>query len=192
MTSTFNPAAITAWTSRCPGSETVGNPASETSAITSPCRMRSNSSGMRLPSLCSFRLRSGKCRPWCCSSRTECRVSSQATAAAVLRLSTPRREKSPRFPMGVATSRSAPWVGLVSEVCSGAVMGKELGFDCKRQQHFPVTSPRSIGSPFGRQSALPRRPAPVFGSAGSSYPARLPKRRPADRSAVSCRWHLPP
>ncbi len=101
---TRKPASSVARTSRSPGSEMPGVPASVTSATSSPATSVSSTSAMRLSSVCSLHTaRRAALMPACWSSRPVRRVSSQHTSATLPRTSIARGARSPRLPIGVAT-----------------------------------------------------------------------------------------
>ena len=117
--STVWPAAAAARTSRSPGSEMPGVPASVTTATWRPA---SSSPSTRLTEAASF---------WSCTARRRLpagmpawlsnlrlwRVSSQAMTSAARNASTARGAKSPRLPIGVATRVNRP--PAASEVSAG-------------------------------------------------------------------------
>ncbi len=81
-----------------------GVPASLTRAIVAPLRMRATNSGVRSSSLCSCRDTIGVWMPKCFKSTPVCRVSSAAIKELVRNVSHARALKSPRLPIGVATT----------------------------------------------------------------------------------------
>ena len=115
-TRTSSPASATTRTRRAPGSETPGVPASVTYATCAPRWMSPTRSAARWRSLCSCSATSRRrpVTPACVSSARVRRVSSAQITSASRSASTARGERSPRFPMGVATSTSRPMVTLAS------------------------------------------------------------------------------
>ena len=108
MGSTRIPASMAARISWPPGSETVGVPASETSATLSPRCSRSTSEADFPASLCSCRLVVGvaiacRARRWPVR-----RVSSAAMRETSRRIRSARTVMSSRLPIGVATTNSVP------------------------------------------------------------------------------------
>src|SRR5512139_287952 len=105
---TAMPASMAARTRRYPGSDTSGVPASLTSTTRAPCRSLATSSSRRAASLCSCSEISGRCTPSCFSRPAVCRVSSAAIKSAAASASRARGDRSPRLPMGVATTSIRP------------------------------------------------------------------------------------
>jgi len=95
-------------TTRNPGSEITGIPASLTIAITSPPAIFSITFSACDSSLCSCRLCVGVEIPKLVSSLRVCRVSSQRITLADFSASIARGERSERFPIGVPTMSSFP------------------------------------------------------------------------------------
>ena len=113
------PASTTRRTTLSPGSEIPGMPASETRATVPPSSRRRITSVAALSSVCSSRRsRSAPTTPAWASRRPVLRVSSQATRSAAASVSTARGERSPRLPMGVATSTK--WAGPAAAVLTPA------------------------------------------------------------------------
>ena len=104
---TVTPRSAASCTTRNPGSETVGMPASLTSMISS-CSARSTIHEARSRSLwsCSAMSSGRASMPSRRSSCAVCLVSSAAMASALSNASRRRGEASPRFPIGVAASQS--------------------------------------------------------------------------------------
>ena len=100
---TFTPRSSASATSFSPGSLMPGLPASVTSAQSAPASSRSRIRPARWPSAKAGRLTVSAATPKCSSSTRECRVSSHAMKATALSVSRARGDRSPRFPMGVAT-----------------------------------------------------------------------------------------
>jgi hypothetical protein len=100
---TGRPAAIAARTTRSPGSDTPGLPASTTSAPVSPASSRPAISAARAPSLCAWAENSGVRTAKRVSRPRVCRVSSAAIQSTARSTSSARGDRSPRFPIGVAT-----------------------------------------------------------------------------------------
>ena len=121
-----------AWTSRYPGSETEGMPASETTRTRRPARAASSSSAARSRSLCSWkamtRPRGSTSRRWA-RDRSR-RVSSAAMRSACSRARRRRSEASETLPIGVAARvivpprRSGLWAaGASAAATSSAAAG---------------------------------------------------------------------
>ena len=102
MGTTGYPFATAALTSRTPGSESAGVPASETSAMSCRARRCRMDSSWR-PSLWACRLIIGVRRPKWVSSFCVCLVSSAATSGTDSSTCTARSVMSSRLPIGVAT-----------------------------------------------------------------------------------------
>ncbi len=130
---TSTPAATAAATSREPGSETVGVPASLTTATVSPAANRPSTSGRRAASLrsCSDTSRRPLMPAWVRSPRVR-RVSSQQIRSARPSTSTARGERSPRFPMGVDTITRRPSPPGRATGVSGAVTPRRAARDGHR------------------------------------------------------------
>src|SRR5581483_7418164 len=107
-TRTSIPASTHARTSRYPGSESPGIPASEITATSSPERRTSRSSSVRLGSLPSNSDTIRARMPKCASSRPARRVSSAATSPTAASVSRARAVMSPRLPIGVPTRNRVP------------------------------------------------------------------------------------
>ena len=105
---TFTPAARAARTSRKPGSDTSGVPASLTSASDSPASRRATSFCAIASSLCSCSASNGVAMPKWASNWPLRRVSSAQIAATARKVSRARGLMSPRLPIGVATTNSVP------------------------------------------------------------------------------------
>ena len=106
--STRIPASIAARISASPGSETVGVPASDTSATSSPARIRETRVGALRDSLWACRLVVGV-RIACRASKWAVRrVSSAAITATPPRIRSARNVMSSRLPIGVATTNNVP------------------------------------------------------------------------------------
>src|SRR5581483_7898418 len=124
---TSRSASTHARTRAWPGSETPGVPASVTYATTSPAAMRSTTRASACRSLWAWsatsRPRAGT--PACVSSARVRRVSSAAIRSASRSVSTARGDRSPRLPIGVATTtsrpatRARPPYSLISRTSSG-------------------------------------------------------------------------
>jgi len=118
-TSTSIPPAMHSRTSAKPGSEINGVPASDTSAMSAPARIRCASARARPFSLCSCRLTSDASIAWRSSSCRVCLVSSQAIASACASAASTRSVTSCRLPIGVGHTRSRPAVTsavLISQI----------------------------------------------------------------------------
>jgi len=110
IASTRIPAASAAWTSRNPGSETAGVPASDTRAMEPPSRSFSTSAPALRCSLCSCMLVVGvRISKWC-RSFAVWRVSSAAIRSHSRSTRSARSVMSSRLPMGVATRYRIPAV----------------------------------------------------------------------------------
>ena len=112
MGTTVAPAAQAASTSRWPGSEMAGVPASVQSASSSPAARRSRMGPSRASSSKAGSERKGGAGwpRWAKSCRVR-RVSSATTADARRSTSAARGERSPRLPIGVATTFRSPGTG---------------------------------------------------------------------------------
>jgi hypothetical protein len=91
-------------TSREPGSESKGVPASETSAIVAPDSRHSSNRGMRRASLCAWSDTRRVTILKCAQRRPVRRVSSQAISVASRSTRSARGLRSSRLPMGVDTT----------------------------------------------------------------------------------------
>jgi hypothetical protein len=83
-------------------------PASDTSASDSPASSRATNGPAASPSLCSCKATSGLSTPKCASNWRVWRVSSAQIAATVFSVSSARGLRSPRLPIGVATTNNVP------------------------------------------------------------------------------------
>ena len=107
---TLSPAACAACTTRPPGSLTAGEPASDTNATRCPACKRSTIAAAALASLWRCTAMSGVLIPQASSRMRLARVSSAAITSARSNACHPRKVRSPRLPIGVATTYRA-WVG---------------------------------------------------------------------------------
>jgi len=110
VTRAATPLSIACWMSRCPGSETVGVPASDTRAMASPRINRPISDADLAASLCSWRLVVGVWIPYRVSNWAVRRVSSAAMSATSRSTRSARVVMSSRLPIGVATTKSVPGI----------------------------------------------------------------------------------
>src|SRR6187200_1077370 len=102
------PAATAAAMSSLPGSEMVGVPASDTSAMLSPASSRSTRAAVFLCSLCACKLVVDVAMAWRVSRCAVRRVSSAAISATSRNTRSARTVMSSRLPIGVATTKSVP------------------------------------------------------------------------------------
>src|SRR5262245_19104224 len=153
-TSTSIPASTHAATSRYPGSDSPGLPASVTTATFVPSRSRRTSSGTRSRSLPSNSDSNLASMPNAARSRPVLRVSSHATRSTEARVARARSERSPRLPMGVPTRNSVPTPSATPHY------GSELGPD----HRYPAShGHRAARASFLRPPQRRRRRTRPFG-----------------------------
>ncbi len=108
-TTTSKPPSAAARTSRSPGSDTPGRPASDTSATRAPSANRSTTVDTWDASACSWAASiGGEATPAAERRRRVWRVSSHTTRSASARVRRARGDRSSRLPMGVATMARLP------------------------------------------------------------------------------------
>ena len=187
ITSTSTPASRAASTRTCPGSETLGMPASEANAITSPAKMRPISSGERDAITFSSHRINGREIPKWASSFDVTRVSSQQIASAASKACATRGVRSPRFPMGVPTIMRRPEVLLHAAIVSNRpnrrVEARTQGMKANRAsraQGFPAQGARPRRRCASPSSTSGRTSPPL----GRKKQAGLPRKRARTRSVL--------
>jgi hypothetical protein len=147
---------MAARTSRYPGSDTSGVPASLTSTTRAPCRNLATRSSRLEPSLCSCSEISGRCTPSCFNRPAVWRVSSAAITSAAASASRARGERSPRLPMGVATTSIRPGgLTIISGAISRVLQGiqKLAPPDPDRATRSPSPAPQTASGRLGLAAA---------------------------------------
>src|SRR5690606_3475634 len=151
---TAKPASLAARTMRKPGSLTSGVPASEISATALPAPSHSSTRATCSASLCSCSATTRASLPACASNGALWRVSSAATTSTSRSTCSARGEKSPRLPIGVATTHRHPASGM-------ALLAKEGGGERRddRLSSQPSPAPARNGEEMrSRPHDAPPRP----------------------------------
>ena len=181
MIETARPARCAASTNRLPGSAIPGMPASLTKATRFPEATRVRTASICVCSLwsCTAHKRRGEVSAPIADRRARVRrVSSQQMTAASLKMAFARSERSPKFPIGVATSTKQP-LAVVDGSRSAVLTSLLIGYDI----HSYVEA-NCEAQAAGQEEGQPRQEAELRSRLILSTPARsghVPRSRQPSR-----------